>query len=206
MKKLALILIIAIMYTASLFAIVTGGYTSTDETLEDKSAKGEKKAIFLSAGTYWSDDNIFTKKGFSASFLTEVGFTLTYDDEFTKPRNGGDVIGHNDLSLSFLAGAKYVPNDTTAIILSAGAKLTRIGYYGAKSVSDMDGWDGLVSICTFGLLGPKPSRKLEVLADLRFDFLFFGIGAQIGFPIWQNETHGYMDKTSLSLFVSVGNK
>ena len=208
MKKLAIILLIATICMASLFAIVTGGIMTTDERREDNSAEGKKKSLFLSAGTFWSDNSVYSQKGFSVSMITEIGFNLTYEDEFTRSRNGsGNVAGHNDVSLSVLAGARYVPSDVTAIILSGGFKLTRIGYYKEiGKLSDFDGWDGLVSICTFGLLGGDPSRKLELLADLRFNFLFFGVGAQVGFPIWQNNTKGFADKMSMSLFVSVGNK
>jgi hypothetical protein len=206
MKKLIVLLLITLVCASSLYAIVGGGFMITQESLEDKSAEGEKKSFSFTAGTYWTEENIFKQKGFSASMLTEVGVHITFDDDFSKPRNGGNWNAHNDLSLALLAGAKYVPSDNTAIILSTGARLTRIGYYGIKKVEDIEGWDGLVSVISFGLLGGKPSRKLEILADLRFYFLYMGIGAQVGFPVWQNETHGYMDKMSMSVFFCIGNK
>ena len=196
MKKTLLVILIAVLCATNLFAFISAGVTVNKEKVygEDEI----RWSIDFGGYTFWKDDP-FEKKGFNFSFLTEFGIRAAIDDV-----NGY----HTDLSLSLLPGVMYVFGDFSAVNLSAGLVGTRIGYY--CGVKEVDGWDGVLSIITFGLLGANPSRKLAAAVDLRVNLGFIGFGGQITYPIVQStpkiEDKGTKDGFSYSAFVTFGLK
>ncbi len=190
MRKIVILLIVAMVAASSLFA---GAKLGVGMTMASNMKEVERFSIESSDRDivrFGSDEK---KINFAILVEGTGGISFcNYDDV--------DSV-HLDVAFAILPGFSVRFNDFILMNVGIGPKYSRLGHSGDPETAY--GWDRFLSFMTIGLMGSHPLRKVELDLDVSFQIALLTVGVTAGFPVFQMQDGGFSHAISLSAYGAI---